>query len=184
MNARSLRILAGFFLAANGLLPGLAWAQNQSTKPHESLDAAPIGKVMSVTGTVHIEHPTASVVLVDLPTGNENTKAGEMIYRNDVITTGIDGSLNIAFNDGTSFNVSKNAKMSIDNFVYDPKGDSNSALFDLTKGTFTFIAGNTAHTGDMKVNTPLGTMGIRGTAPRVEILDDGTVILSTNVERK
>jgi len=184
MNARAVRILAGVFLAANGLLPGLAWAQNQPTKQHESLDATPIGKVMSLTGTVHIDHPTASVVLVNLPTGDQNTKAGEMIYRNDVISTGSDGSVNIAFNDGTSFNVSKNAKMSIDDFVYDPKGSSNSALFDLTKGTFTFIAGNTAHTGDMKVNTPLGTMGIRGTAPRVEILENGTVILSTNVERK
>jgi hypothetical protein len=35
----------------------------------------------------------------------------------------------------------------------------------LTKGTFTFIAGEVAHTGRMKVDTPVGTMGIRGTAP-------------------
>ncbi len=54
----------------------------------------------------------------------------------------------------------------------------------LTKGTFTFIAGNVAHTGDMKVDTPVGTMGIRGTAPRVEILDDGSVEFSTLVEQK
>jgi hypothetical protein len=54
----------------------------------------------------------------------------------------------------------------------------------LTKGTFTFIAGNIAHTGSMKVDTPVGTMGIRGTAPRVEIREDGTVRFSTLVERK
>jgi hypothetical protein len=36
----------------------------------------------------------------------------------------------------------------------------------------------------MKVDTPLGTMGIRGTAPRVEILEDGTVKFSTLVEEK
>jgi hypothetical protein len=85
---------------------------------------------------------------------------------------------------GTSFNVSNNAKMEVNEFVYDPNGHSNSSLMSLTKGTFTFIAGNVAHTGDMKVDTPVGTMGIRGTAPRVKILDDGTVKFSTLVEQK
>jgi hypothetical protein len=36
----------------------------------------------------------------------------------------------------------------------------------------------------MKVDTPIGTMGIRGTAPRVEILDNGEVRFSTLVEEK
>ena len=183
MNARTFGIAAGLYLAAACLLPGLALAQNQSTKPPE-LDATPVGKVMSVAGTVHIEHATAIVVLAKLPTGDDATKAGDPVYRNDVIQTGVDGTVNIAFTDGTAFNVSKNARMTIDHFVYDPKGNSNSVLLGLTKGTFTFIAGNTAHTGDMKVDTPIGTMGIRGTAPRVEILDDGSVKFSTNVERK
>jgi hypothetical protein len=39
-----------------------------------------------------------------------------------------------------------------------------------------------AKTGNMKVDTPAATMGIRGTAPRVEILDDGTVRFSTLIE--
>jgi hypothetical protein len=96
----------------------------------------------------------------------------------------VDGTIGIVFADGTSFNVSNNAKMEVNDFVYDPNGHSNSSLMSLTKGTFTFIAGNVAHTGDMKVDTPVGTMGIRGTAPRVEILDDGTVKFSTLVEQK
>jgi hypothetical protein len=86
--------------------------------------------------------------------------------------------------DGTSFNVSSNAQMELNEFVYDPKGHSNSTLFSLAKGTFTFIAGDIAHTGDMKVDTPVGTVGIRGTAPRIEIQDDGTVKFSTLIEQK
>jgi hypothetical protein len=39
-------------------------------------------------------------------------------------------------------------------------------------------------TGDMKIDTPLGTMGIRGTAPRVEIMEDGSVKFSTLVEQR
>jgi tetratricopeptide (TPR) repeat protein len=72
--------------------------------------------------------------------------------------------------------------MELNELVYDPKGKSNSTLFSLQKGTFTFIAGAIAKTGDMKIDTPVGTMGIRGTAPRVEILDDGTVKFTTLIE--
>ena len=67
-------------------------------------------------------------------------------------------------------------------FIYDPNGKSNSSLLSLTKGTFTFVAGKIAKSGDMKVDTPVATMGIRGTTPHVEISDDGTVKFSTLIE--
>ena len=72
--------------------------------------------------------------------------------------------------------------MALNEFVYDPNSTSNSTLFNLTKGTFTFVAGKVAKTGDMKIDTPVATMGIRGTTPRVEISDDGTVRFSTLIE--
>jgi hypothetical protein len=118
------------------------------------------------------------------PNGVDQAKAGDLVYRGDLIQTGINSTLSIAFVDGTSFNVSSNARMEVNEFVYDPKGHSNSTLLTLTKGTFAFIAGEVAHTGDMKVDTPVGTLGIRGTAPRVEILDDGSVRFSTLIEHK
>jgi hypothetical protein len=55
-------------------------------------------------------------------------------------------------------------------------------LFNLTNGTFTFVAGKIAKTGDMKIDTPVATMGIRGTTPHVEVSDDGTVKFSTLIE--
>src|SRR5262249_23436948 len=84
--------------------------------------------------------------------------------------------------DGTAFNLSANARIEMNEFVYDPKSTSNSAFISLAKGTFTFIAGRVAQTGDMKVDTPVATMGIRGTAPHVEIAEDGTVHFATLVE--
>lgn len=177
-------LLGGLFLGASGLPSGLAWGQTGSTQA-PALDASPIGKVITATGTVHLAHAAAVIVQANLPpSGVEQTKIGELIYRGDLIQTGPDGTLAITFVDGTSFNVSANARMEVNEFVYDPNGHSNSTLFSLSKGTFAFIAGNIAHTGDMKVDTPVGTLGIRGTAPRVEILDDGTVKLSTLIEEK
>ena len=72
--------------------------------------------------------------------------------------------------------------MELNEFVYDPKGSSNSTAFNLTKGSFTFLAGAVAKTGNMKIETPVATMGISGTAPHVEIVEDGTVKFSTLVE--
>jgi hypothetical protein len=74
--------------------------------------------------------------------------------------------------------------MAVNEFVYDPHGHSNSSLTSLTKGTFTLIAGKIADTGKMQVATPVGTMGIRGTAPRIEIVNDGSVKFSTLIEEK
>jgi FecR protein len=187
MNKRSVIVaLIGLSVGAGGLVPSLAWAQSDSAQlPPAVLDAKPIGKVLGATGVARIEHSAAVVVQANLPpSGMAQAKIGDLVYRGDLIQTGVDGSLAIVFADGTSFNVSNNAKMEVNEFVYDPNSNSNSTLLNLEKGTFTFIAGNIAHTGSMKVDTPLGTMGIRGTAPRVEIMSDGSVKFSTLIEEK
>jgi hypothetical protein len=156
----------------------------------QSLDApaggleAPIGKVMSVSGSATIEHSVAVVLQANVPGGVAQTKTGDFVYTGDVVQTGTDGKLAIAFSDGSAFNLSSNARMVLDKFIYDPKSTSNSTLISLTKGNFTFVAGAIAKTGDMKVDTPVGTMGIRGTTPHVEISNDGGVKFSTLVEGK
>ncbi|HEX3116704.1 MAG TPA: VCBS domain-containing protein [Bradyrhizobium sp.] len=67
------------------------------------------------------------------------------------------------------FGLSSNARMVLNEMVYDPNGSNNSSLLSLVAGTITFVAGETAKHGDMKVDTPVATMGIRGTAVLVEI---------------
>src|SRR5262249_55517688 len=114
--------------------------------------------------------------------GVGQAKTGDLVYKGDVVQTGADGKVGITFSDGTAFNLSSNARMVLNEFVYDPNGKSNSTLFSLTKGTFTFIAGKVAKTGDMKIDTPVATMGIRGTTPHVEISDNGTVSFTTLIE--
>jgi hypothetical protein len=172
-------------LYAGGGLPAAAQAQNNPGRPSTgNLETAPIGKVVTATGSVTIEHTNAVVVQANIPaaTGVGQTKLGDLVYRGDVVQTGADGKVGITFTDGTAFNLSANARMVLNEFVYDPNGKSNSTFFSLSKGTFTFIAGKVAKTGDMKIDTPVATMGIRGTTPHVEISDDGTVRFSTLIE--
>jgi hypothetical protein len=180
------RAIGPLLLVCLGLAaaPTIAWSQSAAQAP-SGLDTNPIGKVLTVQGAVQIEHPAAILVQANLPTaGAQPSKVGDLVYRGDIIQTGPDGKLGVGFADGSSFSVTNNARMEVNEFVYDPHGHSNSSLMSLTKGTFTFIAGEVAHTGSMKVDTPVGTMGIRGTAPRVEIRSDGSVKFSTLVEEK
>jgi hypothetical protein len=173
-------LLTGFVLTLAGSFPGAAQALRDSAEP--ALAPKPIGKIVTATGSVTIERGNAVVVQVNLPDQAGRAKIGDLVYQGDVVQTGADGRLGINFTDGTSFNLSNNARMALNEFVYEPNRTSNSTLFDLTKGTFTFVAGHVAKSGSMKVDTPVATLGIRGTTPRVEISDDGTVKFSTLIE--
>ena len=176
-------LVTSFVLALASFFPGPAQAQIDSSRPAvQDLAAKPIGKVVTATGSVTIEHASAMVVQTNVSGQAGQAKVGDLVYLGDVVQTGADGRIGINFTDGTSFNLSKSARMALSEFVYDPNGKSNSTLFNLTKGTFTFVAGNIAKTGDMKIDTPVATMGIRGTTPHVEISDDGTVKFSTLIE--
>jgi hypothetical protein len=52
--------------------------------------------------------------------GVGQTKLGDLVYKGDVVQTGADGKVGITFTDGTAFNLSSNARMVLDEFVYDP----------------------------------------------------------------
>jgi hypothetical protein len=180
---KSAVLVTGAVLFAGVFVSGQALSQNAPAQPAvQSASIMPIGKVVTAAGSVSIEHPSAVVVQASLGGQSGNAKIGDPVYLGDVVSTGSDGRAGISFNDGSAFDLSPNARMVMDEFVYDPNSKSNSSLLSLTKGTFTFVAGKIAKSGDMKVNTPVATMGIRGTTPRVEIADDGSVKFSTLME--
>ena len=94
---------------------------------------------------------------------------GDNVNKGDVVQSGSNSTLGITFIDGSVFGLASNAKMVLNEMVYDPNGSNNSSLISLVQGTISFVAGATAKHGDMKVDTPVATMGIRGTAVLVEI---------------
>ena len=104
---------------------------------------------------------------------------GDVVIKGDVIQTSGNSAVGVTFSDGTTFSLSSNARMVLNEFVYSPGGSANSALINLVQGSITFVAGEVAHTGDMRVGTPVATMGIRGTAVNVNIhADNGAIDVS------
>ena len=104
---------------------------------------------------------------------------GDAVYRNDVIQTGANSAVGIAFIDASAFNLSANGRMMLNEFIYNPGGTGNSSLLNLVQGAATFISGQVSKTGEMFVQTPSATVGIRGTVFQLEIQStDGTARLS------
>ena len=113
-----------------------------------------IGRIELMSGSATVQHANGVV---------DNLKVGDALLQGDVVMTGDGSGLALSLNDGTAFNMGAGARMLLTELAYDSNSTSNSALINLVKGTFTFVAGQVAHTGDMKVATPVATMGIRGT---------------------
>ena len=128
-----------------------------------------IGHVVKMTGSASIVRNGVTIELNN----------GDNVYQSDVVQTGSGSTLGLVLIDGTTFNMSANARLMLNDLTFDANSTSNTSLYTLVQGAASFVAGQVARTGDMKVATPVATMGIRGT---VLILDvsatDGTVSAS------
>jgi hypothetical protein len=109
MRAWRIAILFGSLCFAAGGLTGTAWGQPDAARPESSISIKAIGKILTVSGAVTLEHTSAVVVQVSLPAGSAAAKAGDLVYQGDVIQTGPDGSAGLIFGDSTSFKISSNA---------------------------------------------------------------------------
>ena len=142
--------------------PGPA-APAASPSPAPTTADEPIGNVATLTGTATVIHNKNSISL----------KLKDDIFLNDTVQTSTGASLGVTFNDGTTFHLSANAKITIDSYVYEEGGSKNAGLFDVGKGTVAFVAASLAKTGDMHINTPTAVLGIRGTTGLVEVAEGG-----------
>jgi hypothetical protein len=130
-----------------------------ATAPAQAAADEPIGNVVTLTGVATVIRNKDSIAL----------KPRDDIFLNDTVQTAASSSLGITFNDSTTFNLRANAKITIDNYVYEDGGKNNAAVFDIAKGTVAFVASAVAKTGNMSITTPTASLGIRGTTGLVEV---------------
>jgi len=83
---------------------------------------------------------------------------GDSVCQGDVIETAAGGRIGIRFIDNTLFDLSCSTRVVVNEFVCDSAGTFPSAAFEVSKGTFAFLAGQVAETGNFKVDTPFGSI--------------------------
>src|SRR6266850_2385767 len=141
-----------------------------------------VGHVVKMTGSASIVRNGVTI----------DANNGDTVYQSDVVQTGSGSTLGLVLIDGTTFNLTANARMMLNDLTYDGASPSNTSLmtlvaasasstslFTLVQGAASFVAGQVAKTGDMKVATPVAVIGIRGTAVILDISStDGKVSIS------
>ena len=127
-------------------------------------DESAIGSVDKVGGEAWLTHADGTRIAVT---------DGTQIHMGDVVETAGGGTIAIAFVDGTSLSLGESARMVIDEMVYDPGGSDNSASISLVQGLFVLVSGDIAKTGEMTIDTPVSTIGIRGTSVAIQAAAEG-----------
>ena len=110
-----------------------------------------VGQIESVVGVCSLTRPGGDPFQV---------KRGDPVCRGDILETTASGKVGIRFIDGTAFSLSDSARAVVKEFGGD--GTEPSALFDISRGTFAFIAGEMAKHGRLGIETPFAS--IRGRA--------------------
>jgi len=137
-------------------------APGQYAQAGGAATADPVGKVGQISGEATVQHAD----------GTSETLAVETrVFQGDVLQTNADATLGVLFEDGTVLLLEPSSRIVVNEFVYDPNSSANSATLDAVDGTFAFVAGKVAKTGGLDVNTPIATMGIRGTTGLCVALD-------------
>jgi FecR-like protein len=100
---------------------------------------------------------------------------GTEINTGDTIQTS-DGRTQVKFTDGGYISLQPNTQFKVDDYAYEGKADgSEKGFFKLVKGSLRAITGAIGHTNKTayRINTPVATIGIRGTELTGEYNEEG-----------
>src|SRR5215475_12797138 len=143
-----------FFAFCVGLVswPFVARAQTQPGASQVADDS--VGQIATLQGGATVTRGrTAAAAL----------KISDAVFKNDVLAIGANAALDVTLDDETTLSLSANARIVVDDFVYEKGAKGNKGVLNVARGTVAFVASLVAKTGDMTITTPISTLGIRGT---------------------
>ena len=92
----------------------------------------------------------------------ETLKVGSDIFIGDIVKTGSQGQVQILFADNTKLVVAPNSSLKIEDYLLRNDGSAGKFAVDMLGGSFRFATGD-ADKSKYKIDTPTGTIGVRGT---------------------
>ena len=137
-------------------------AGDSSQVAQAAAEAQPIGNVESISGGVTVTRADGSQVELE---------AGSPVFQGDIIETGPDGAVGVVLADETTFSMAESGNIVLDEMVYDPGTQDGSISMSVVEGVFTFVSGQIAKTDPdaMTLDTPVATIGIRGTQVGIDV---------------
>ena len=118
---------------------------------------------LSANNGVAAEKVGEAVLIKTTVTGDGGTLVTRSpVHRDERIRTSSSGLGEFIFQDGTKFAVGANSSVVIDKFVFNDSKSVKNLTISAAKGSFRWISGGSPSSA-YKINTPAGTVGIRGT---------------------
>lgn len=126
--------------------------------PSFALAAEVVGAVERLKGPASRTGSSGEVVLT----------AGGQILDGDVLKTGNGSRMIVRFQDESTLTLGENAEVLVDDLIYVPAGrepESGSQSLKFVQGVFRYVSGKVgkAIPQNVALNTPVATIGIRGT---------------------
>lgn len=132
------------------------------------LSANPVGQVVGVVQNATIEQAGRT----------KSLQKGQTVAVGDVITTEASGEVQLLFQDKTKIAISSNSRLVIENILFNSSNTASTFAVTAVGGAFRFFSGNSEKSA-YSINTPNGTMGIRGTTFDFNVFPTGELGLVT-----
>lgn len=157
--------------------PELAWSCAGQNRGINTACAATLaaGTITAVTGTVTVT-PTGGVATA--------VTAPASVYQSDTIQTAAASSAAIIFADNSALSLGDNSIMTVDQYSYDTAClPQQRSFFSLLQGVFVYTSGliGVSDVSAVNINTPVGSIGIRGTRFGVNLPLSTFVVFSGSI---
>ena len=123
------------------------------------LAAVPTVALAAGDGTAQGVNPAADA---QLDGATRTLIVGSDVFIGDLVETGPKGQVQILFADTTRLVVGPQSSLKIDDYLLRNNGDAGKFVVDMLSGSFRFATGN-GPKAKYEINTPTGTIGVRGT---------------------
>lgn len=123
--------------------------------------ALPASALGAAAGTARGVDPAADAAAADGVT--RTLVVGADVFIGDLITTGPQGQVQILFADKTKLVVGPQSSLRIEDYLLRNDGSAGDLAVNVLGGAFRFITGESAK-NRYRIDTPNGTIGVRGTA--------------------
>ena len=102
--------------------------------------------------------------------------AGVKLQVGDLLQTGAGASLGVILRDDSVLSLGPDSKLVLDQFLFSPKEGKLGLLVRIVRGTMAYLSGVIAKLspGTVKFETPVSTIGIRGTRFAARVEGDGS----------
>lgn len=129
---------------------GLLWSAGAA-----GAQTSPIGLVKTVTGDATIVRAGSAVAAAP----------GTALYQGDVLRTGSPGTLGVILRDDTALSLGAGSEIQLAEFAFEPAQARLGLVLRFTRGVLGFVSGKIAKLAPdaARVETPVATLGIRGT---------------------